>query len=314
MNVSAFGIENILDYAYAGGKISVIHGQINQYDVIIETLPKYYRDPEVLKKLYIHSNSNTLVPISDITRSEETVGPLSINHLNGLPSSTITFNLSNTPLGDAVKNLEALAKDQLPQSITGKVLGTADVFKSSFATIPYLFLLTVFVIYVILGILYESFIHPITVLSTLPPATFGGMLTLYLFGQTLSIYSFVGLIMLIGIVMKNGIMMVDFANDKIELENKSPLDAIFEACLIRFRPIMMTSIAALFGALPIALGLGGPTALSRISLGMVVVGGLIISQILTLFLTPVTYYYLETLQEKIKKLFSGKKIKTSTQV
>lgn len=306
MNISANSIEQLLDYAYSGGKVSTINGEINQYDVIIETLPKYYKDPEALKKLYIRSSNNNLVPITEVVRPTETVGPLSINHLNGLPSATITFNLVDTSLGSAIKNLEALAHEQLPKTIGGKVLGTAEIFKASFATIPFLFALTIFIIYVILGILYESFIHPITVLSTLPPATFGGMFTLYIFGQTLSIYSFVGLIMLIGIVMKNGIMMVDFANEKIEKEGKSAFDAINEACLIRFRPIMMTSIAAFFGALPIALGIGGPTAVSRVSLGLAVVGGLVISQILTLFLTPVIYYYMELVQEKILKIFKRK--------
>lgn len=307
MNVTANKIEKLLDYSYSGGKVTRINGEINQYDVIIETLPKYYKDPEALNKLYISSSNNNLIPISELTKAKEDVGPLSINHLNGLPSSTITFNLLNTPLGDAVKNLEKLANEQLPKNITGKVLGAADVFKQAFATLPFLIFLTIFLIYIILGILYESFIHPITVLSTLPPAMFGGLFTLYIFGQTLSLYSFVGLIMLIGIVMKNGIMMVDFANEKIRLEKMAPFDAIFQACLLRFRPIMMTSIAALFGALPIALGLGGASAQSRISLGLVVVGGLFISQILTLFLTPTIYYYMECFEERVKALFQKKK-------
>jgi HAE1 family hydrophobic/amphiphilic exporter-1 len=180
-------------------------------------------------------------------------------------------------------------------------VGTADIFQASFASLNFLFLLAFFVIYVILGILYESFIHPLTVMSTLPPVLLGGLLTLFVFGQTLSVYSFVGLILLIGIVLKNGIMMVDFANNAVKNEKKNAYDAIIEACLVRFRPIMMTTVAALMGAVPIALGVGGALAQGRISLGLCVVGGLIISQALTLLLTPVLYYYFETLQEKFRR-------------
>lgn len=306
LDISAADIENLLSYAYSGGKISTINSPTNQYEVIIETLPSYYKNPETLNKLFIRSTTGNLIPITEVVKATQTVGPLSINHTDGLPSATITFNLGKLALGDAVQKLQEISQDTLPSSISAKVVGTADVFKTAFQNLSFLFLITIFVIYIILGILYESFIHPITVMSALPPATFGGLLTLYVFHQTLSLYSFVGLIMLIGIVLKNGIMMVDFANEKILKEQKSASDAIFEACLIRFRPIMMTTIAALFGALPIALGVGGSTAQTRIPLGLVVVGGLIISQILTLFLIPVIYYYMELVQEKIKKIFRKK--------
>jgi HAE1 family hydrophobic/amphiphilic exporter-1 len=184
------------------------------------------------------------------------------------------------------------------------VIGTAAIFKSSFASLNMLLVLAFFVIYVVLGILYESFIHPLTVMSALPPTLFGGLFTLYVLNQTLSIYSFVGLILLMGIVLKNGIMMVDFAIVAVEKEGKSAYDAIIEAALVRFRPIMMTTICALMGSVPIALGIGGAMAQSRISLGLCIVGGLMISQMLTLLLIPVLYYYFETLQEKLKKRFS----------
>jgi len=301
LNISAYAIESFLTYAYAGGKISTIDGTSDQYDVIIETLPTYYKDPSVLSKLYVRSTTNNLVPLTEIIKDTKDVGPLSVNHLNGIPSATISFNL-NMPLGEAVENLESLAKETIPSEVQGSLQGTADVFKTSFANLNFLLIITFFVIYVILGILYESFIHPITVMSTLPPASFGGLLSLYLFNQTLSLYSFVGLILLLGIVMKNGIMMVDFANAYVKKEQKKAFDAIFEACKVRFRPILMTTISALMGAVPIAIGLGGSSAATRRPMGIVIVGGLIFSQILTLYLTPVIYFYLQKLTEKIQKI------------
>jgi len=305
LNISAKKIETLLLNAYTDKKISTINSDINQYDVIIETLPFYYRNPGVISKLYVTSDDNNIVPLDELVKLKETIGPLSVNHFNGLPSATISFNLLNMPLGTAVTNLESLASKVLPPSIKGKVEGTADVFKKSFQNLTVLFIITLFVIYVILGILYENFIHPITVMSTLAPATFGGLVMLFIFNETFSLYAFVGLVLLIGIVMKNGIMMVDFANDNLK-KQQSPKDAIFNACLVRFRPIMMTSIAAFMGALPIALGVGGASAQSRRSLGLVIVGGLVISQVLTLLLTPVTYILLETLQDKIRARFHKK--------
>jgi len=300
-NVNANAIENYFQYAYSDNKISQINAEINQYDVLIETLPKFYRDPTVLSKLYVTSTTGAQVPLSEILQATETVGPLTVNHINGLDAVGISFNPGeNVPLGTSLATLSQLTKQDLPPQVFGQVIGTADIFKSSFASLDFLLLLAFFVIYVILGILYESFIHPLTVMSALPPTLFGGLLTLYLFNQTLSIYSFVGLILLIGIVLKNGIMMVDFAIAAVEKEGKSAYDAIIEACLIRFRPIVMTTLCALMGGVPIALGIGGAMAKTHISLGLCIVGGLIISQMLTLFLTPVLYYYFETLQEKLK--------------
>ncbi len=300
-NVTASQIENFFQFAYSDNKISQINADINTYNVIIETLPEFYRDPTVLSKLYVRSTTNNLVPLSEIVDSKETTGPLTINHYNGLPAVTVSFNPSpDIPLGESLNRLNTIAKKTMPPQIHGQVIGTAQVFNESFASFPFLLLIAFFTIYVVLGILYESFIHPITVMSTLPPALVGGLLTLYIFNQTLSIYSFVGLILLIGIVLKNGIIMVDFANHAVEVEKKSAKDAIIEAALTRFRPILMTTVAALMGAVPIALGIGGGVAQTRISLGLCIIGGLVISQFLTLFLTPVTFYYFERLQEIIK--------------
>lgn len=302
-NVSAEDIETYFTYAYSDNKISLINAAINQYDVLIETLPKFYKDPSVLSKLYVRSKTGSLVPLSEILHVKETVGPLTVNHVNGQASVGISFNVAEgKTLGQALTRIEELTRGRIPLGIQGKVVGTADVFQSSFQSLLFLLLLAFFVIYVILGILYESFIHPLTVMSTLPPALFGGLITLYLFQQTLSVYSFVGLILLMGIVLKNGIMMVDFANNAVKLEKKSAYEAIIEACLVRFRPILMTTVAALMGAVPIALGVGGALAQGRISLGLCVVGGLLISQALTLLFTPVLYYYFETLQEKLAVL------------
>lgn len=306
LNVSAAAIENALKFAFSGANLSPIKEPANVYYAILETLPSFYKDPSSLSQLYVSSSQGKLVPLESVVKIKEDVGPLSINHLNGLPAVTATFNLNNIPLGTALTQIEKIAQDTLPASISGTVQGTANVFKVSFATLPFLFLITIFLIYVILGILYENFFHPITVMSTLPPAALGGLLTLYLFGQSLSLYGFIGIIMLLGIVMKNGIILIDFANESIIKEGKSIHEAIVHACIVRFRPILMTTIAAMMGALPIALGVGGMTAQSRISLGLVIVGGLIFSQIVTIFLTPVIYIYLETYKEK---LFNKEKLK-----
>lgn len=305
-NVNANAIENYFQYAYSDNKISQINAEINQYDVLIETLPQFYRDPTVLSKLYVTSTTGNQVPLSEILQVKETAGPLTVNHINGLTSVGISFNTGeNVPLGTSLQTLNQLTKEDMPPKVYGQVIGTADIFKASFASLNFLLILAFFVIYVVLGILYESFIHPLTVMSALPPTLFGGLFTLYVFNQTLSIYSFVGLILLMGIVLKNGIMMVDFAIVAVEQEGKSAYDAIIEASLIRFRPIMMTTVCALMGGVPIALGIGGAMAQTHISLGLCIVGGLIISQMLTLLLTPVLYYYFETLQEKIKARFKG---------
>ncbi len=288
LNVSAAQIQSVFSYAYSAGKVSTINSDINQYDVIVETLPAFYRDPTVLSKLYVRSDTNALVPLSEILEAKETVGPLTVNHIDGLPSVTLSFNLEeHISLGNALKQLKSFSKEALPPQVFSKVHGTAEVFSSSFANIAVLFIVAVFVIYTILGILYESFIHPLTVMSSLPPALLGGLASLYLFREPLSIYSFVGLILLIGIVLKNGILIVDFAIAK--RNELSSFDAIVEACRTRLRPILMTTAAAFMGALPIALGIGGPMAQNHKGLGLAIAGGLLFSQLLTLFLTPVLY-------------------------
>lgn len=299
-NVTAQQIEDFFQYAYSDNKISQINADINVYDVLVETLPFFYKDPTVFSRLYVKSLTGALVPLSEILEPSQIAGPLTINHYNGLTAVNISFNPgTDVPLGNSLNTLSQLTKADKPPQVYGQVIGTADVFKQSFESLNFLLIIAFFVIYVVLGILYESFIHPITVMSSLPPALVGGLFTLYVFHQTLSIYSFVGLILLIGIVLKNGIIMIDFANDARLKEKKSAEDAITEAALIRFRPIIMTTIAALMGAVPIAIGVGGAMAQTRISLGLCIVGGLIISQVLTLLLTPVIYYYFETFQEKI---------------
>ncbi|MBS0626211.1 MAG: efflux RND transporter permease subunit [Verrucomicrobia bacterium] len=300
LNVNANQIEGYFTYAYSDLKISQINANINQYDVLLETLPRFYRDPTVLSKLYVRSEKNKLVPLAEILKATEKAGPLTINHMNGLPAVSLSFNVpDNVPLSDTLSSLKTLTAD-LPRSLYGQVVGTAEVYASSLSSLNILFILAFFVIYMILGILYESFIHPLTVMSALPPTLLGGLFTLFLFRESLTIYSFVGLILLMGIVLKNGIMMIDFAVDAAQA-GKSAYDAIINACLIRFRPILMTTIAALMGAVPIALGIGGAMAQSRIGLGLCVVGGLLFSQLLTLLLTPVLYYYFETLQQKLSR-------------
>lgn len=307
LGITAQQIENSLSLAFADINLSPINEPSNQYYVIMEVLPKFYRDPSMLSQLWLTSNLNgKLVPLSSVVKMKETIGPLTINHLDGLPSATVSFDIKNIPLETGLAQLEKLAQDTLPPNVTGTVQGSANVFKQSFANLSYLLLIMFFIIYVILGILYENFFPPITVMSTLPPAALGGLLSLIICKDALSLYAVVGLIMLLGIVMKNGIIMIDFANER-RLEGKSIHDAIYEACLIRFRPILMTTFAALMGAVPIALGVGGMAAASRKPLGVVIVGGLIISQILTLYLTPVTYTYVETLREKAHNFRMRKK-------
>lgn len=300
LNLSAADIENALSYAFAATNLSPINDPEYQYYAILEVEPKFYSDPTYLSQLYIRSSTNKLVPLSAATRQSQTVGPLSINRLDGLPAVNIFFDVGTGALGPALSKIDNLARQSLPPTVTGQVQGTADVFQDSFANLNILLLITFFVIYIILGILYENFLHPITVMSTLPPAALGGLLTLYIFNFPLSLYAFVGLILLLGIVMKNGIILIDFANDAI-LEGKTPLEAIQHACHARFRPILMTTFSALMGAIPIAIGMGGMTAQSRRPLGLVIIGGLIVSQILTLYLTPVLYLYLEKLRERFHK-------------
>ena len=301
-NITAYDIEYAFGLAFGGVNLSPINMPDNQYYAIMETFPKFYSEPAQINQLWLRSSTNQLVPLSAITKMTETVGPLTVNHINTLPSATISFNLNNTALETALQEIKSTAAQILPVSVFGTIQGAADVFQTSFANLQYLLIITIFIIYVILGILYENFYPPITVMSTLPPAALGGLLSLMLFGEMLSLYAFVGLIMLLGIVMKNGIIMIDFANESRIHEGKPIHDAIHHACMVRCRPILMTTFAALMGAVPIALGIGGMTAQTRRPLGIVIVGGLLVSQVLTLYLTPVIYTYVETFHDKMKKL------------
>jgi HAE1 family hydrophobic/amphiphilic exporter-1 len=257
LGVSAAQIEDALYDAYGDRWVSTIYAPTNQYKVIIEVQEQYQRDPAALSRLYVRSSSGQLVPLNAVAALSEGVGPLTVNHFGQLPAVTISFNLApGHALGDAVTAVERVARDVLPATITTSFQGTAQAFTSSLTGLWVLLVLAIVVIYIVLGILYESFVQPLTILSGLPSAGFGALLTLLVFGIELNIYAFVGLIMLIGIVKKNAIMQIDFALDAQRTEGKSPIDAIYEGCLIRFRPIMMTTMAALFGALPIALGAG----------------------------------------------------------
>jgi HAE1 family hydrophobic/amphiphilic exporter-1 len=303
--VTAQAVEDTLYNAYGSRQVSTIYAPNNTYQVILEVEDQYQEDPAALSMLYVHSSPGQLVPLSAVARISRDLGPLSINHTGQIPSVTLSFNLApGVPLGNAVDQVQKLAKATVPPGITTSFQGTAQAFQASTKGLGWLLLLAIMVIYMVLGILYESFIHPLTILSALPFAGFGALVTLLIFRTDLSIYAFVGIIMLVGLVKKNGIMMIDFALEAQRKEGKAAPDAIYEACVIRFRPIMMTTMAALMGTLPIALGLGAG-AESRRPLGLAVVGGLIFSQFLTLFVTPVFYVYMDRFQSFLGQRLTG---------
>ncbi len=297
--LTAFDVENVFNLSYSGNLISLIQTPIDQYNVILELYPEYQREPATLNQIWLRSPLNEeLVPLTATMQWTEGLGATSVNHINQFPSVTISFNLApDIPLETALDKLNTYTQEVVAPGVSAKPIGAAQTFYESIKSSGYLLLLTIFCIYIILGILYESFIHPITILATLPPATFGGLLVLLLFGMPLSMYSFLGIILLIGIVKKNGIMIVDFALENIRLRGMAAREAIIDASLVRFRPIMMTTMAAIFGVLPIALGYGA-NAEARRPLGLVIIGGLLISQLITLFITPVLYLEFEKLSEK----------------
>ncbi|HEY9754928.1 MAG TPA: efflux RND transporter permease subunit [Oculatellaceae cyanobacterium] len=293
LGISAKQIDDTLAYAYGASQISTIYTPKNQYKVVLEVAPQFYNSPELLSLLYLKSNTGKLVPLNAIAHFDRSVAPLAVNHLGQLPSATISFNLKpNISLSDVLPGIKKIADETLPATVSSSFQGTAQAFQSSQQNSLFLLLISIAIIYIVLGILYESFIHPITILAGLPSAGVGALLTLMMFNKELNIYGFLGLIMLLGIVKKNAIMMVDSALDFARIENMPPDQAIYRASLLRFRPIMMTTMAALMGSLPIALGLGAGGDV-RQSLGLTVVGGLISSQMLTLLITPVVYIYLD---------------------
>jgi len=300
LGISAQQVEDALYTAYGARQVSTIYAPSNTYRVITELQPEYQADPLVLSMLYVRSSGGQLVPLNAVAQFTPSLGPLTINHLGQLPAVTLSFNLRpGVALGDAVNAVNLVARDTLPQDVSTSFQGTAQAFQSSLSGLGVLLIMAIAVIYLVLGILYESFIHPLTILSGLPSAGFGALLTLMIFKIDLNLYAFVGVIMLVGIVKKNAIMMIDVALEKQRSTGESPAEAIYQGALLRFRPIMMTTMAALMGTLPIALGLGAG-AESRRPLGLAVVGGLVFSQMLTLYITPVYYIYLDKFEQWLK--------------
>jgi HAE1 family hydrophobic/amphiphilic exporter-1 len=301
LGLTATTIEQALALSFAGGYVTQFTTDQDQYQVIAEVEKKFQQRPENLSALYLRSPATgTLVPLRSVVTLTEDAGPQSVPHAQQLDAATLSFSLPpGVPIGYATKKIEEAAAALLPAGVTGQFTGDALEFQKSIASLAVLLLVAIFLKYIVLGILYESYIHPFTILTTLPVAVFGGLLTLLALGSELSLYAYIGLFVLIGLITKNGILMVDFALQR-KAEGMNSHDAIYDACLVRFRPILMTGLCAILGAMPIALGYGADAS-SRIPLGLVVVGGMIFAQLVTLFVTPGIYLYMEQIQERFFK-------------
>jgi len=301
LGITAQTIEQTLALGYAGGYITQFTTELDQYQVIPEIEKEHQRLPGDLAMLYLRSSvTGRLVPLKSVVDWKEEAGPQNVPHAQQQESATLSFSIPpGIPLGYAVKKMEELAAKILPPGVHGKFTGDAQEFKRSIASLGILLFVAIFLKYIMLGILYESYIHPFTILSTLPVAVFGGLLTLLAFGSELSIYGYIGMFVLIGLITKNGILMVDFAKQR-RLEGLNSYDAIYDACCVRFRPILMTGLSTILGVMPIAMGYGADAS-SRVPLGLVVVGGMVFAQVITLFVTPGIYLYMEIIQERFFK-------------
>jgi multidrug efflux pump len=300
-------IDTTLYNAFGQAQVSTIYSALNQYHVVMEVAPQYWQSPEALQDVYVLSPTKGQVPLSAFARYGPSTAPLAVSHQGQFVASTISFNLPlGVTLSDAVRAInDAMARTGVPTSVHGTFQGTARVFQASLDSQPWLILAALITVYIVLGVLYESYVHPITILSTLPSAGVGAILALMLFRTEFSIIALIGVILLIGIVKKNAIMMIDFALEAERKDGKSPEEAIFEACLMRFRPIMMTTMAAMLGAVPLAIGFGDGAELRR-PLGISIVGGLIFSQLLTLYTTPVVYLYLDRFRLWSRRVWAGR--------
>jgi multidrug efflux pump len=299
-------IDNTLYLNYGEAEVSTIYTSLNQYYVVQEAAPQYLISPKTLGSTFIHPQGGGSVPLNAVTRAEKSTSALAVNHSSFFPSVTVAFNLApGISLGQATKLIQQMEQRiGVPASIRGTFAGTAEAFQKSLATEPLLIITALLAIYIVLGILYESLVHPITILTTLPSASVGAILALILFHSELDVISLIGIILLIGIVKKNAILMIDFALQAERLEGKNTRDAIFEACMLRFRPILMTTMAALFGALPLAFGTGVGSELRR-PLGVAIAGGLIFSQVLTLYTTPIIYLYFDKISTRFGRNRQG---------